>query len=66
MKSETQDWIETQAKKKTCEEILEDYTPADSGNYDDAYGAGIDDGYIWACRHILKLLAGRSIESDFE
>lgn len=26
------------------------------GNYDDAYSAGVDDGYVWLARELVSLL----------
>lgn len=52
------DDIRTQATRKTHYEEFENdawgYNPGDNGNYDDAHGDGIEDGYIHLARDLMK------------
>jgi len=44
------------AKRETCEDgLVEDeyYNPSDSGNFDDAWQAGYDDGETYLARLVL-------------
>ena len=44
------------AKRETCDDDLEEgeyYDPSDSGNFDDAWQAGYDDGETYIARLVL-------------
>lgn len=46
------EWLTTYATRKTTEEKDGEYSPAAGGNFDDAYGDGVD-GYIIMSRMVL-------------
>ena len=52
--------VEKIAANQTSYERDEEYYPGQSGNYDDAYSEGQNDGAIYTAREIMATLGARS------
>ncbi len=50
-------FIRAQATKKTYEQVQgDDESPADCGNYEDAYEMGVDSGWVQLAQRLAKWL----------
>ena len=50
--------VESHATNETRYESNSEFNPADDGNFDDAYGYGVEDGHTSMARAVLMILKG--------